>query len=854
MIAEHWTDPALVAQSAFGLPMAMVAVLSLATGIWVVVRERARRVSLSFLAATVAVAVYLLGFAFTVSSPTEAAALYWAHAAYLGVPFIVPALFHFSMDLLGLWRRRRAWITVAWIVGAVYAGLALGTDVVIAGVQRRSWGFYTELTGWSAPFVAWSVLLVILAVWDYWAAYREAEEVQRARIRWLAIPLVVAAIGFIDYGPSVGLEVRPLGFVFMQAFILAAAWVVARYHLPELTPAFAADQILATMAEPLLVVDRLDRVAVANRAAERLLGWSESEMEGESLAILLGRDTARELLDASGMRDREMELEARTGEPVAVSVSTSELVISGRHVGTVIVARDIRERRNAARRLKRREEHFRALIENARDTITLLDAEGRITYRSPSHAQILGWEPARGVGHPVFEYIHPEDRERFREKFDELVSKPGSSLREEVRVAHKDGGYRILDLRAQNLLAHPAVHGVVVNGRDVTEERQLAEQLQQAQKMEAIGRLAGGIAHDFNNILTAVQGNVALMREDVLDDSSLATGLDEVRQSIRRADRLTSQLLSFSRRQVIQPRPLSINQMLRELLPAFERIVGEAVQVTFEPGADVGEVRADPGQIEQALRDLVAHARDGSVSQLMITTGNVEIEADGSDGSIRPGPYVCVAVADDGDGMDETTRQRIFEPFFTPKQPGPTSGLGLATVYGAARQAGGHVEVESETGRGTRFCVYLPRVESPDPGRRPAALNGRRAGAGEVVLVVEDEAPVRGLMTKVLERKGYRVLSAADGEAALAMAEEHGGEIDLLIADLVMPGVSGREVAERLGVRFPDMATILISGYTADEVVREGIRQGEYDFIPKPFDPATLTSRVAEVLHARQPG
>ena len=856
---QHWfADGGLYTANAYGMAMAVVAVLSLGVGIWVVVRERASRISLSLMAGSSALAIYLFGFSFMVQAVDAGAAHRWSHVAYLGIPLIVPALYHFSIDLLGFWERRKAWIVAAWVVGFVYLALVQATDVLVPGVMATDWGYYTELTVWNAPFVLWTAFLLAFVIHDYWAAYRRADPVQQARIRWLAIPILAGSLGLVDYLPSLGLEIPPVGFVALALFPLAAAWVVARYHLPELTPAFAANQILATMAEPLLLVDDLDRVAFSNAAACRLLGWSQAEIEGRSLAALFGAAAAGRLGGRATLQGEEMEIEGRTGEPITVAVSTNPLVVRGRVVGTVIVARDIRERIRVARELERREQYFRALIENARDTITVLDADGRVRYQSPSHREVLGREPGEDVGRSVFQEVHPDDVETVKARFARLVQNRDATDRVEVRMRHSDGSYRTLDVRAQNLLHNPAVQGIVVNGRDITQERRLQKQLQHTEKLETVGRLAGGIAHDFNNILTTIQGNVSLMEEEVSDGSELAEELKQIGRGAERAAHLTARLLQFGRRQMTQPELLDPNELVTELRPVLERTVDPATQVEIETTPTPGCVRVDRNQFRKALIDLAQNAADAmEAGRLRVATETVEIGPDRArEMDVAPGSYVRLVVADTGRGMDDATRQRAFEPFFTTKEDDLDAGLGLATVYGAVRQARGQVELESRPGEGTRVSIYLPRVDvgaERDGAAVPSPREAAEPGGNEVILVVEDEAPVRGLVTKVLEREGFTVLSAEDGERALEVAGEHTGPIDLLIADLVMPGISGREVAERLGAKDPSMGIILISGYTTDEVVRDGIERGDYAFIPKPFTPATLTQRVADVLQGRHP-
>jgi two-component system cell cycle sensor histidine kinase/response regulator CckA len=854
-------DPVHYTHSVFALPIGAVAALAVGVGVWVVWHERARPISVSFFGATLAMATYLVGFSFMVRSAVPEVALFWGKVAYLGVPFIVPAIYQFSMDMLGLRHERRATIRVAWLVGTAYAVLAVATDILVPGVFRMEWGYITRITLWNIPILLWSGLVVALAVRDYIRAYREADRVQQARIRLFVVPIIIASAGFIDYAPSLGIPVGPWGFMVYPVFLLSAARAVARYHLPDLTVAFAADQILHTLAEPLLVCDAGGRIAITNPAASRLLGWAVEELEGQNLEAVFGRRSAARLLDPTG-GGAGLELEAahRSGEPIAVSVSTTSLLgPRGQRVGTVVVARDIRERQRAALEIERREQRFRALTENALDTITILDREGVVTYQSPSVRDVLGWGPDGLVDGCFWERVHPESIEGTRALFDQLVRSPGDRVSSECLLRRGDDTYIVFQFVATNLLDHPAVRGIVVNGKDVTEERHLAAELQQAQKMEAIGRLAGGVAHDFNNILTAIQGNVAIMAEQAGEESPFATELEEIRRGADRAGRLTDQLLSFSRRQVVQPEVLDLNEVVGDMRAMLERLIGEGIELVTHTAPDLGPIRADRGQVEQILLNLLVNARDAvnGSGRVEVTTRNEDVtfaDARAAEYQLEAGQYVLLSVSDDGHGMDEDTRARIFEPFFTTKESGRGTGLGLSTVYGSVRQAGGFIGVRSRPGAGARFLVYLPRLNraAAPVATAPESRRSRPVvGGGEVVLVVEDERPVRRLVARVLERRGYRVLQAEDGEEALALARQVGAPIDLMVVDLVMPGLNGREVAERLTPSQPGMAVVFISGYTADEVVRQGIVAGEHEFLPKPFTPDILAEKVATVLQRR---
>jgi signal transduction histidine kinase len=392
-----------------------------------------------------------------------------------------------------------------------------------------------------------------------------------------------------------------------------------------------------------------------------------------------------------------------------------------------------------------------------------------------------------------------------------------------------------------------ALEGVAVR----RERRQLQEQLFHAQKMEAIGRLAGGVAHDFNNVLTAILGSAELL---LLDTPSDAAGREEVgiiHDAATRAQHLIRQLLAFSSRQVLQPAVVDLNALVRDVAKMLRRLIGEDVALAIEPAPDLGAVRVDPGQIEQVLVNLVVNARDAMLDggRLAITTSNVDAPA-GEPGDLPEGRYVRLEVSDTGVGMTPETLGRVFEPFFTTKPHGKGTGLGLAMVYGIVRQSGGRIAVESAPGAGTKFRIYLPRVDAAvdvAPQAPPVAAPPKATRA-ETVLVAEDEHMVRVLVRKVLEQAGYTVLLAASGAEALHLAEQYDGTIHLLVSDVVMPGMNGRELMRRLVRRRPDVKVLYLSGYSEEAVERHGVLDPGTAFMQKPFTPAALARRVRELL------
>jgi PAS domain S-box-containing protein len=504
----------------------------------------------------------------------------------------------------------------------------------------------------------------------------------------------------------------------------------------------------------------------------------------------------------------------------------------------------------AERALKEANEHLAAVIRSSPLAIYTLDPTSTVLTWNRAAEALYGWRAEEVIGRPLPTIGQDlEDHGRLR---DRVLR--GEALRGvEVTRRRKDGTSVNVSLSVAPL--HDAagrVTGILSIAADVTELRQLEGQYRQAQKMEAVGRLAGGIAHDFNNLLTAIIGTTSLVLEDLGLESRARLDIQEIEKAAKRAAGLTRQLLIFSRQQVLEPRALDLNALVANLEKMLHRLIGEDIELRTKPAAALGAVRADPGQLEQAIVNLVVNARDAMPQggRLTIETAEVELDRSYVAGHVptQPGPYVLLAISDTGVGMDGATKARLFEPFFTTKEPGRGTGLGLATVYGIVKQSGGYVWAYSELGHGTTFKIYLPRVaETPEA---PESTTGTPTPArgSETVLVVEDQEEVRKLTKRVLQARGYTVLTARNGAEALEIVGQHPTRIHLMVTDVVMPGMNGRELAQLACAKRSDLKVLYVSGYTGEAVLQHRLLEPGVAFLQKPFTPDVLARKTREVL------
>ncbi|MEA2206895.1 MAG: two-component system, cell cycle sensor histidine kinase and response regulator CckA [Blastocatellia bacterium] len=547
-----------------------------------------------------------------------------------------------------------------------------------------------------------------------------------------------------------------------------------------------------------------------------------------------------------------------------VWLTMGAFVITGLVVVRQIIALRENSRLLSERAARATEARFVSLVEQSSDVISIIRPSGRVLYESPSIERVFGYAPSEMMGRMLIEFVHPDDQAGARELVTTVCQESGARGRTELRLLHKDGHYLDVEAVMTNLLDDPNVGGIVINSRNIVERKRAEEalhdseeQLRQSQKMDAVGQLAGGVAHDFNNLLAVIIGysDLLLARTDLPLNEDSQRKVEQISKAGHRAAALTRQLLAFSRKQVLQPKLLDLNIVVGDMDKMLKRLIGEHIEMRSLLEPALGIVKADPGQVEQVLVNLVVNARDAMPAggKLTIETGNVLLDGQyvHTHRAVEPGPYVMLAVSDTGIGMAADVKTRIFEPFFTTKEKDKGTGLGLSTVYGIVKQSGGSIWVYSEPGQGTTFKIYLPCVDQSADIEEVGIVDQDYTGA-ETVLLVEDEEMVRQIANEILTLNGYRVLQAAHGNEALEISRNHDGVIDVMITDVVMPLMGGPELAQTLAASRPQMQVLYMSGYTDDTIVHHGVLQQGTAFLQKPFTAEAFTRKLREVISVSQ--
>jgi two-component system cell cycle sensor histidine kinase/response regulator CckA len=606
-------------------------------------------------------------------------------------------------------------------------------------------------------------------------------------------------------------------------------------------------------------LETLEFLAV-NEAAIAHYGYSREEFLAQSIVDIRREPEVERLLEYINQPNPTINAAGvwrhctKNGTIIEVEITSHRIDYFGR-AAEVVLANDVTERMRAEQALRESEERYRELVENAHDIIYEHDLNGNYTSINKAGERITGYSHEETLQLDLAQTIAPE----FLEKAHDMLRRKlaGETITAyELETIAKDGHQISLEVNSSLVFQNGVAVGVQGIARDVTKRKQLEEQLRQSQKLEAIGQLAGGVAHDFNNLLTVIGGYSDLLLRKLPADGPLRAHASEIKKAGDRASGLTRQLLAFSRKQILQPKLLDLNGVVSDLDKMLRRLIGEDVDLLTIAGPGLGQVKADPGQIEQVVVNLVVNARDAMTSggKVTIETANARLTADyvHQHPQCVPGAYVMLAISDNGAGIDSAIRDRIFEPFFSTKGAGKGTGLGLSTVYGIVKQSGGHIWVYSEVNKGTTFKIYLPRVDEGINDETDHTQLTAVPGGNETILLVEDEAQVRQIAQQILESLGYCVMTAENGEQALTLASAYSGEIDLMVTDVVMPQMGGRELVEQLSPLRRNLRVIFMSGYTDDAIVRHGLMDDHLEFIQKPFTADALARKIRTTLDAER--
>lgn len=750
--------------------------------------------------------------------------------------------------------------------------LRIGAFLVVYGIvltvtlREQAGGHYVQGTWLDLTWtIGYALLIALPAVWDE----REDPPAVEPRSNWLQMlalysPLLLPAVVF-----PLLLMVAQEQFAWSVALVLVSfvaaggrMFVVQRQLLIRSRELQHTVSLLRGITEgttdAVFVKDLQGRYLMINSAGAAFAGKSVEEILGKTDADLFP-DSAEVIME----RDRHVLLQGvtQTFEESGTSNGVSRVYLStkgpyrdahGEIIGLLGVARDITERKRAEEEMRQSQQKLRIHFEHTPLAVVEWDLDFRVAAWNPSAERIFGYARQEALGQHARFIVPPQYREHVDQVWQALLKQAGGTRSTNDNVT-KDGRSISCEWYNTPLIDDSGrVLGVASLVQDVTERVALEERLRQSQKMEAVGRLAGGVAHDFNNLLTVILGYSQILADGLPQGSRMAENTAQIKSAADRAAGITRQLLAFSRKTVLSPRIINLNDVVLNLDSLLRRLIGENIEVRTLPANDLGSVKADPSQIEQVLMNLALNARDAMPRGGTVTFETANVTLDGSYArdhqSVEPGSYVMLAVSDTGEGMTPETQARIFEPFYTTKEVGKGTGLGLSMVYGIVKQSGGYIWVYSEPDRGTTFKIYLPRVDQPaelmsGDHRSPKVQRGT-----ETILLVEDDEQLRLLSSSVLAHCGYNVLVASTPEEALAICRSASHDIRLLVTDVVMPRMNGRQLAEQVQRIRPGMRVLYISGYTSDAIVHYGVLDPGLWFLPKPYTLSSLIAKVRQVL------
>jgi PAS domain S-box-containing protein len=716
-------------------------------------------------------------------------------------------------------------------LAVVVVGLALALTLAFPSPDERPYYFFVGAIVVGTWFGSWLPGLISLML--------------SCLLGWWFVFHPVSAADFARY----------LGFVGICALVYGLAAALQRTARKLHTAYLRFGGVVQISEDAIITIDDEQRITLFNSGAEKIFGYRAEEILGKPVNLLLPEryramheghvsafsksgDALRAMNERGTIYGRRAD-----GSEFPAEASISKFEAAGERIMTVRL-RDVTESRATEQRLRQ----MAAIVESSQDAILSEDLNGIILSWNPGAEKIFGYAAPEAIGRSARMLLLPDAPDDVAANLSRV--REGVSWTQETERRCKDGRRIEVALTVSPIRDQAGqVVGAAAIARDITERKRLEAQLLHSQKMEAVGRLAGGVAHDFNNLLSIIVGYAYLIRSSIPEDEPLRNAADEIMSASDKASALTRQLLAFSRKQVMRPEVLDLNEVMAGIGKILPRLLGEDVDLRMVPGAALHHVKADPGQVEQVIMNLVVNARDAMPAggKLTLETNNVSfVGEEARQHGVQAGDYVMLAVSDTGHGMDAETRVRIFEPFFTTKEAGKGTGLGLATVYGIVNQSNGHIWVYSEPGQGTTFKIYLPAT-ADTMARRVAAKPEPVLCGNETLLLVEDEGRLRDLLAHVLRDQGYKVLTAENGPEALQLITRQ-ERIDLLLTDVVMPGMRGQVLAGKLLKRFPDMLVVYMSGYTDNALVHSGSLSAGTVFLQKPFTPDVVLRRIREVL------
>ena len=619
-------------------------------------------------------------------------------------------------------------------------------------------------------------------------------------------------------------------------------------------------RILVESSPNAIMLVQDSKIVFTNSAGVKMLGFSDpAELIGYSNLDFIPlqyhaivKNRLQNVMQGNYNSSTELELYKKDGSLLMVESVSVPTTINGKP-SILIINQDISQRKEAEMALRESERRFRDILETVHLVAVTIDVNGDITFCNDYLLGLTGWEYKDVIQKRWVDLFVPEnDRNRIQSLLMKTLSTRSIPIHYEYPLITRNGEMRNILWDSTFLLDKiGGVNGLASLGRDITEKNQLEEQLRHSQKMEAIGQLAGGIAHDFNNLLMGIIGYSEILLDNFSENDPAWEGIQEIKKAGERAAALTRQLLAFSRRQVLQPEIINLNSIISELEKMLRRLIGENIALQTFLECDLWNIKADPGQVEQVIVNLVVNARDAMPQggRLIVKTSNIEVDEECTKRFIviPLGDYVMMEIIDSGTGIAPENQIRIFDPFFTTKKEGKGTGLGLSTVYGIVQQSGGQIYLESQVGLGSNFIIMFPQCKESTPLNKKDERTDYQRGS-ETILIVEDEDLVRTITAKVLKLQGYKILQAATPAEALLLCEQYNKPIHLLITDIVMPQMNGRELSERVQKQMPSVKVLFMSGYTDDQIIQHGVFDSELEFLQKPFSPTNLTKKVRHIL------